>query len=280
MTTLTAPARTTPSTLLDPHQLAFTEQMAAVSIGAIFFGSFLPFTPENDHTRQALYKTTFLYRHFLSPAGIKPLVNRDILTIRGTSTSRAVIALAELLALQIPGIKKTSCEINRVPTESTDSNPTSGKPANPSEAELRERLQLILATDGSLTDGTLQATSDRKAIHLKGHVETPAQLAWVKTISKAILGNAAVSLNVTVSATPDRKPNRRIHVDDDSIQALCLFRLRLAEPLGSRELRIKSVKQSVLLTGKVKSEAEKKLAEEITSSTLGIRGFRSNVQVA
>src|ERR1700761_6920365 len=72
----------------------FIERIAPVGVAAIFFGSFTLSPQDAPLSRQALYKLSFLNRHFLQPGGLKIAVNRTTAVLTGAVTHRALVKMA------------------------------------------------------------------------------------------------------------------------------------------------------------------------------------------
>src|SRR5476651_2568050 len=75
----------------------FIERIAPVGVAAIYFGSFSLSPQDAPLSRQALYKLSFLYRHFLQPGSVRIVVNRQTAILSGTVTNRALVIMAEIL---------------------------------------------------------------------------------------------------------------------------------------------------------------------------------------
>jgi len=69
-------------------------------------------------------------------------------------------------------------------------------------------------------------------------------------------------------------------VDDESLQALVLFRLRLVRETEHLPLRVKATRGIVTIQGKVRTEALRQRVENIARSTLGLRELRSSLAIA
>jgi osmotically-inducible protein OsmY len=69
-------------------------------------------------------------------------------------------------------------------------------------------------------------------------------------------------------------------VDDESLQALVLFRLSLVRETENLQVKVKASRGVVTLQGKIPTEALRQRAENIARSTLGIRELRSSLSIA
>ena len=90
--------------------MPFFQRIAPVGVAAIYFGSFTLSPQDAPLSRQALFKLSFLNRHFLQPGGLKITVSRHTAILSGTITHRALVQMAEILALQIEGIQSVKDE--------------------------------------------------------------------------------------------------------------------------------------------------------------------------
>jgi len=69
-------------------------------------------------------------------------------------------------------------------------------------------------------------------------------------------------------------------LDDESLQALVLFRLSLVRETEHLPVKVKASRGVVTLQGRVATEALRQRAENIARSTLGIKELRSSLSIA
>src|SRR5208282_3413494 len=96
----------------------FIERIAPVGVAAFYFGSFSLSPQDAPLSRQALFKLSFLYRQFLQPGGLRIAVNRHTAILSGTVTTQPLVTLADILALQIEGIRSVQDETVTPPESS------------------------------------------------------------------------------------------------------------------------------------------------------------------
>ena len=116
----------------------------------------------------------------------------------------------------------------------------------------------VSQTDGHLT--------------LAGEVGTPAQKSWAEHLAEAAgaeiqsqpQSQRSRSRQAPLSAEPPQ-------IDDESQQALVLFRLRLVRETEHLPVRVKANRGIVAVQGKVRTEALRQRVENIARSTLGLR---------
>ena len=245
---------------------AFIERIAPLGVAAIYFGSFSLSPQDAPLSRQALFKLSFLYRHFLQAGGLRIVVNRYTAVLSGTVPTRALAVMADILALQIEGIRNVENE--------------TVTPAQDSTNEAREAVQFLFATDQTLRSGVHVTLTDGN-LALQGEVSSTAQKNWAEQIAEAagaeIQSQLRVSDTTTFSATPSAEPPV---LDDESLQALVLFRLRLVRETEHVPVRVKANRGTVTLQGKVRTEALRQRVENLTRSTLGLRELRSTLSIA
>lgn len=246
--------------------------LAPVSIGVFFFGSFHPNNEDKVQAQRALYKTSFLYRHFLQPGGLKVVIDENSLTLTGKTSSSAVSLMAYMLGTQIMGPNiKIADETTRVEEH--------GRPLKPSDrntdGELRARLQLMLATDAMLASEGIEVHVTNGQAKISGQVSTAEHKSWADTLLHSVVPLAKLSLSVNGKA--DTKPSPSI--DDDSLQALALTRLKLIPSLTAGDLRATSQRQGLTLTGTIRTPGEKELAEAVVKHTFGLRDFKGALTV-
>jgi hyperosmotically inducible protein len=259
------PARTRPS--LYHTKDAFIERISPVATAVIFFGTFSLAPQDTSLSHQALFKLSFLHRHFLQHGGLKIVVNRQTAVLSGTLTSRLVFTMAEILAGQIEGIRQVKDE-----TEKT---------AAPSDKEAAlEAIQFLFATDQTLRTG-IQASLCDGRLTLEGEITSPTQKLWAEQLAGATGHEIDSNLTpATFIPAPMLKVSEPPQLDDESLQALVLFRLRLVCETESLPVKVKASRGVVTLQGKVRTEALRQRAENIARSTLGIRELRSSLTIA
>src|ERR1700722_18227552 len=93
----------------------FIQRIAPVGVAAIYFGSFTLSPQDAPLSRQALFKLSFLNRHFLQGGGIRIVVNKHTAVLSGTVAARSLVTMANILALQIEGISSAQDETHTPP---------------------------------------------------------------------------------------------------------------------------------------------------------------------
>jgi osmotically-inducible protein OsmY len=251
---------------------AFIERIAPVGVAAFYFGSFTLSPQDAPLSRQALFKLSFLNRHFLQPGGLRIVVNRQTAVLSGTVTSRLLVTMADILALQIEGITKVQ--------DDTETAPENAAPGQHEIEALREKVQFLFATDQTLRSG-VQVSRAEGSLVLQGEVSSAAQKNWAEQIAESAGGQVQskikVSEAITFAATHLAEPPL---LDDESLQTLILFRLRLVRETEHLPVRVKAARGIVTVQGKVRSEALRQRVENISRSTLGLRELRSTLSIA
>jgi len=254
----------------------FIERIAPVGVAAIYFGSFSLSPQDAPLSRQALYKLSFLYRHFLQPGNVRIVVNRQTAILSGIVTNRALVTMAEILALQIEGIRHVQDE-TQSPPENATLSPAPGQ--RESEA-LRESIQFLYATDQTLRSGVRVIYSEG-GLTLLGEVSSIAQKNWAEQLAEAAGGEVQSQLKVSDATTfPATHAADPPLLDDESLQALVLFRLRLVRETEHLPVRVKANRGIVTLQAKVRTEALRQRVENLARSTLGLRELRSTLSIA
>jgi osmotically-inducible protein OsmY len=242
----------------------FIERMAPIGMAAIYFGGFSLAPQDPALSRQALLKLSFAHRHFLHPAGIRYQVQRQTATISGSVTTRSLVTLAEILAQQIEGITQIKDE-----TEAAVAD-------QPAVSREMEAVQLLLATDQSLRS-QVQVTEDHGILRLAGTVGSEAQKSWTEQLVRSVGAEVGSDLNV---APLNDSTVKAALLDDESLQALVLYRLRLVRETEHLPLKVKANRGVLTLHGKVRTEALRQRVENIARATLGLRELRSSLTIA
>jgi osmotically-inducible protein OsmY len=242
----------------------FISRVAPIGMAAIYFGSF-SFAPQDAAlSRQALFKLSFLHRYFLQPGGLRISVQRHTAILSGTLTGRLLALMADILAHQIDGVGEVQ-----------DDTETSNGHGSPSA--LREAAQLLLATDQTLRSGVHVSLEDGHLM-LDGEVNSLVQRNWAEQLVASAGGEIHSRLKV-VSAPASTEIPKPPEVDDESLQALVLFRLRLVRETEHLPVRVKANGGVVSLQGKVRTEALRQRVENLSRSTLGLRELRSSLAI-
>ena len=255
---------------------AFIERIAPLGVAAIYFGSFSLSPQDAPLSRQALFKLSFLNRHFLQPGCLRIVVDRQTAILSGVVTNRALVIMAEILALQIEGIRYVQDETERPPEDAAAST----TPGQRESETVRQSIQLLFATDQTLRSG-VQVSHLEGSLTLQGAVGSEAQKNWAEHLAEAAGGTVQSRLRVSDPATlASIYPVESPLLDDESLQALVLFRLRLVRETEHVPVRVKAVRGVVTLQGKVRTEALRQRVENIARSTLGLKELRSTLSIA
>jgi len=253
----------------------FIERIAPVGVAAFYFGSFTLSPQDAPLSRQALFKLSFLNRHFLQPGGLRIVVNRQSAVLSGTVAARALVTMAEILALQIEGIHSVQDETKTPPTDAAH-------PATAGHREkdsIRESVQFLFATDQTLRSG-VQVSLSEGHLTLQGEVSSAAQKNWAEQLAESAGGEVQSRLKVSDATTFPAAHAEPPSVDDESQEALVLFRLRLVRETEHLPVRVKANRGIVSIQGKVRTEALRQRVENIARSTLGLRELRSTLAIS
>jgi osmotically-inducible protein OsmY len=248
----------------------FITRIAPVGVAAFYFGSFTLSPKDVPLSRQALFKLSFLHRHFLQASGLRITVDSHTAILSGTVSCRAIVLLGELLALQIEGIEQVKNETQLLPAAAS---------ATPTDAA-REAVQFLFATDQTLRSGVnIGPVGD--VLTLDGEVSSIAQKNWAEQLAQSVSAEIQSRLNVSAATTfPAPVQAETAQLDDESLQALVLFRLRLVRETEHVPVRVKAIRGVVTLQGKIRTEALRQRVENIARSTLGLRELRSSLSIA
>jgi len=254
----------------------FIERVGPIGMAAIYFGSFSLAPQDAALSRQALFKLSFVNRHFLQPAGMRVIVQKHTAILTGTMKSRLLVTLAEILAGQIEGITQVKDE-----TEIEKNEGTASKASKLRDTEIvREMVQLLFATDQTLRAG-VQVRIDEGILTLEGQVSSTAQKNWAEQLAAAVASEINTKLKIVpASSAHALAENKTLEVDDESLQALVLLRLRLVRETEHLPVRVKATRGVVSLQGKVRTEALRQRVENLTRSTIGLQESRSSLSIA
>jgi osmotically-inducible protein OsmY len=253
----------------------FIVRIAPVGVAAFYFGSFSLSPQDAPLSRQALFKLSFLNRIFLQPAGLKIVVTKQTAVFSGTIAARALVTMADSLAHQIDGITQTIDETQALPEDPAQA----AAPGHHEKEKVREAVQFLFATDQTLRSGVQVSLSDGY-LTLGGEVSSIAQKNWAEQLAEAAGGDVQSRLKVTEATTFAATTTELPVIDDESQEALVLFRLRLVRDTEHLPVRVKATRGVVAVSGKVRTEALRQRVENIARSTLGLRELRSSISIA
>jgi osmotically-inducible protein OsmY len=242
----------------------FIARMGPIGVAAFYFGPFSLAPQDPALSRQALLKLSFAYRHYLQPAGVRYHVQRQTATISGTVKTRLLAILGEILAQQIEGVSHVKNE-----TELTVED-------QPAHSRSLEAMQLLLATDQSLRS-QVKISDEGGKLTISGAVGSEAQKSWAEQLARSVEADLVSELEVVPAIDSTLKSTE---VDDESLQALVLFRLRLVRETEHLPLKVKAHRGVLTLQGKVRSEALRQRVEHMARATLGLRELRSSLTIA
>ena len=247
----------------------FIERIAPVGVAAFYFGSFTLSPKDVPLSRQALFKLSFVHRSFLAAGGLKITVNRTTAVLSGTVINRTIVLLGEILAQQIEGIQQV--QNDAVLPRLTDGALIAAE---------SEAAQFLFATDQTLRSGVRVGPLDGHAA-LQGEVSSAAQKNWAEQLAHAVSPDIQSRLQVSDSTSfQTLTPAEPAQVDDESLQALILFRLRLVRETEHVPVKVKANRGVVTISGKVRTEALRQRVENIARSTLGLKELRSSLSIA
>lgn len=241
----------------------FIERIGPIGVAAIYFGPFSLAPQDPALSRQALLKLSFAYRHYLQPAGIRYHVQRQTATLSGSIKSSPLAICAEILAQQIPGITQVKNETELAVED------------RPAQSRELVAVQLLLATDQSLRS-QIKVDEESGTLRLSGSVGSDAQKNWIEQLARSVDADAKSDLQVV----PLNSTVKSADVDDESLQALVLFRLRLVRETEHLPLKVKAHRGMLTIHGKVRTEALRQRVENIARATIGLRELRSSLIIA
>jgi osmotically-inducible protein OsmY len=254
----------------------FIERIAPVGVAAIYFGGFSLSPQDAPLSRQALFKLSFLNRHFLQPAGVKIVVNRQTAVFSGSVAARTLVTMADILAHQIDGITSTQDATQALPEDPAHAV----LPGQRDKEVVREAVQFLFATDQTLRSG-VQVSLSEGYLTLQGEVSSIAQKNWAEQLAEAAGGEVQSRLKVTEATTfATAATTEPPLIDDESQETLVLFRLRLVRETEHLPVRVKANRGVIVVQGKVRTEALRQRVENIARSTLGLRELRSSLSIS
>jgi osmotically-inducible protein OsmY len=198
-------------------------------------------------------------------------VENQTACLSGNVASHNICLMADILARQIEGIRQ-------VKNETVIQAPSGAQTPRQKIAEtIQKSIQFLLATDQTLRSGVLVSVHHGRHL-LEGEVGTPAQKNWAEQLAAAVGGEIESKLKIGFSAALPISAEP-VPVDDESLQTLILFRLRLVLETEHLPVKVLASRGVVALQGKVKTETLRQRVENIARSTLGVRELRSSLTI-
>jgi osmotically-inducible protein OsmY len=241
----------------------FIARIGPIGVAAIYFGPFSLAPQDPALSRQALLKLSFAYRYYLQPAGIRYHVQRQTATLSGSIKSTPLALCAEILAQQIEGIEQVKNETELALED------------RPAQSRELIAVQLLLATDQSLRS-QVKVSDESGVLRISGSVGSEAQKSWVEQLA----GSVDAEMKSDLTVVPTDSVVKSADVDDESLQALVLFRLRLIRETEHLPLKVKANRGVLTLQGKVRSETLRQRVENVARATVGLRELRSSLTIA
>jgi osmotically-inducible protein OsmY len=241
----------------------FIARIGPIGVAAIYFGPFSLAPQDPALSRQALLKLSFAYRYYLQPAGIRYHVQRQTATLSGSIKSTPLALCAEILAQQIEGIEQVKNETELALED------------RPAQSRELVAVQLLLATDQSLRS-QVKVSEESGVLRISGSVGSEAQKSWVEQLA----GSVDAEMKSDLTVVPTESVVKSADVDDESLQALVLFRLRLIRETEHLPLKVKANRGVLTLQGKVRSETLRQRVENVARATVGLRELRSSLTIA
>jgi hypothetical protein len=243
----------------------FLAHLAPFSVGAVYFGAFVASHQDGPATRQALYKTSFVYRHFLQPAGIRVRMEGPTAVLFGECAQSALWFMAENLALQIDGVVGVKFDT------------FSQRQEIPGDRELLARVRLLLATDTLLGSQKLEAIARDGHVEVFGTVHSEAAGSWAQDLFSQLLGAKSVQVRLVLDTTHSKVAPSSTSMDDDSVQALVLTRARVLQAGNRFPVRVKSRRQRIQVSAKARNQFDLELIERLASFTLGVKQYKGQI---
>jgi hypothetical protein len=257
---------------LSTDQLDFVERMSRAGVGALFFGHVYPMFPDTSHTRQMLFRTTYLNRRFLAPVGLKMSILHHEAVLSGSVSNRVAASLASLLASLIPGVEEVRDETVydesalRVPTGKTTKLPV----LNAMDGLLRDELLATLEMDQNLGAFSYEIEVTRTGLRVNATLPDETLAARLHTLINGLRESPRILVNVTLDSETDLATRRRIRPDEDSIQTMVEFRLRQTVAWPKDGLKIKANSTTLQLSGRMENPLHRELAVFVAGSTSGV----------
>ena len=111
---------------------------------------------------------------------------------------------------------------------------------------IAEAAHLLLITDQTLRAG-LQVHAENGRLTLQGRVDSPAQKSWADVLLSST--GAEVDSRLEVAPIPSHQVTKPADVDDESLQALVLLRLRLVRETEHLPVKVKAHRGVVTFAG-------------------------------
>jgi osmotically-inducible protein OsmY len=200
-----------------------------------------------------------LWEPSLNAAEIGVAVKDGIVTLSGAVDSYAKKSAAENVAKNVAGVKALAEDIEVKFSGSFKKN----------DSEIATAIMQALKWNSFVQDEKIKVKVDDGWVTLEGEVEWGFQIARIKSVINDLIGVRGISNLITV------RP--RVNMKEVKNQILAAFN-RHAN-IDANLITIETVGNKVILTGKVRSLAEKRDAEKAVWSAPGVAIIENNLLV-
>ena len=178
---------------------------------------------------------------------------------------------------------------NNVATSNPTSNPTStpaNTPANTpnsnnialSDAEIKATLLQAILKNPDWRKDELEITVSNGAVVLAGQIIDESHRLALEQLARTTTGVKTISSKLIVSSTSNSTPVINESIDEKLAKEI-EFTCYKTDAFNLKTIKISAKDGLVILSGNVRSQAEKLLAEHIAKETIGVKNVTNTLEV-
>ncbi|MCX6311255.1 MAG: BON domain-containing protein [Bacteroidetes bacterium] len=200
------------------------------------------------------------WQPFIHASEIGVAVKNGIVTLTGTVDTYAKKLAAELAAKKIAGVKAVAEDIEvKLPGS-----------LRKTDAEIAEAVLNALKWHSAVQEEKIKIKVEKGWVSLQGEAEWEFQ--------KAAARDAIENLSSVIGVTDNIIITPRVTATD--IKAKIILALQRSANLDAERIKIETIGNKVILTGKVRSLAEKKDAAKAAWMAPGVKVIENNLEIA
>ena len=258
--------------LLDARVLAETITEADLKARAVTYIASAPVRAPGTADRiESLFRQTYVYTTYLKDDAVIVEARDGVVTLAGTVAEEAHKGLAQETAANLPGVIRVD---NRLESQAEAA-------AENADTWIRRKVEFALLVHRNVSARNTTVEVKDGIVTLRGEAANAAQKVRADEYARDIDGVKAVRNEMTLSAMPlaaERNAGERM--DDASVTAQVKTALWTHRSTSSMKPRVETRDGEVVLTGMVRTAAEKSLVSQLISDIRGVIRVNNQMMIA
>ncbi|MBL8195389.1 MAG: BON domain-containing protein, partial [Blastocatellia bacterium] len=151
-----------------------------------------------------------------------------------------------------------------------------------SDAEIKANLLQAILKNSDWRKDELEITVNNGTVVLTGQIIDAAHQTGLEQLARTTTGVKTVSSKLTVSSINNSASNSTSAINESSDEKLAKeieFACYKTDAFNLKTIKISAKDGLVILSGEVRSQAEKLLAEHIAKETIGVKNVTNTLEV-